>query len=253
MTSTLLLVAAGDVDHCGGVKRCTRAGANTNADACATHRLRRARVATNRSATACCCGCSGSWVVLLSGATVETCARLHRQAGVDHRHQSTDRSSRVAVEVADRCVQVKLQLVDEVGRNVGLRESSHVAKLLGGVVRHQTVHLDVLGVDAQAIGDTLGQECEDLADGSRAAGDEAVVQAIVETDLNKGAVRWHFRDSTRRLNHARHRGREASRRSSGGDIRCEGAANVVTIRRTGRRSGVARRERKASWHLEGRG
>lgn len=60
-------------------------------------------------------------------------------------------------------MKVKLHLVDEVGRNVSLCKSSHVAKILGRVERHQRVHLDILGVNAETISDTLGQEGEDLA------------------------------------------------------------------------------------------
>ena len=85
-------------------------------------------------------------------------------------------------------MQVKLELVYEVGRNVSLRKSGHVAELVGGVVWHESIHLDVLSIDAQTVGNTLGQESEDLADGSRTACNKAVVQAIVETDLDEGAV-----------------------------------------------------------------
>lgn len=112
-------------------------------------------------------------------------------------------------------MQVELQLVDEVGWDVGLRKSGHVAKLLGGIVRHQSVHLDVRRIDAEAIGKTLGQEGEDLTDGSGAASNEAIVQAVVETDLDEGAVCRDFRDTTWRLDHARHAGGE-SRGGSGG-------------------------------------
>jgi len=53
-------------------------------------------------------------------------------------------------------VQVKLELVYEVGRNVSLRKSGHVAELVGGVVWHESIHLDVLSIDAQTVGNTLG-------------------------------------------------------------------------------------------------
>ena len=219
MARTLPLVTASDVDHGCSVEGCTRAGSDTDADTGATNGLGGARVATNRSAVAVRSGRGRSRVLGSGNATVETRTNLYGEAWVDHRHQSTDRWSRVAIDVADRSVKVELQLVNEVGRNVRLCERGHVSKLLGRIVRLQCVHLDILRVNAQTIGDTLGQECEDLADGGRAASDETVVQAIVESNLHKRAVQWLLRDATRGLNQARHVAREASRRSRGRDVR----------------------------------
>ena len=200
MARTLLLVTASDVYHGCSVESCTRAGTDTNTDTGATNGLRRARVTTNRSTVTVGSGCGRSRVLIRSSATIEACTRLYGEAWVDHRHQSTDRCSRVAINIADRSVKVELQLVNEIGRNVRLCESGHVAKLLGGIVRHQCVHLDVLRVNAQTIGDTLGQESEDLANGGGAASNETVVQSVVETDLHKSAVRWLLWYATRRLN-----------------------------------------------------
>ena len=215
MARTLLLVAASDVDHGCSVESCTRAGTDTNTDTGATNGLRRARVATDGS-TVTVGGRGGrSGVLAGSSAAGEACTGLYGEAWVDHRHQSTDRCSRVAINVADRSVKVELQLVNEISGDVRLCERGHVAKLLGGVVRHQCVHLDVLRVNAQTVSDTLGQECEDLADRGGAASDETVVQSIVETDLHKRTVRgllWH---ATRGLDQARHVGREAGRRGRG--------------------------------------
>lgn len=111
-------------------------------------------------------------------------------------------------------MKVELELIHKIGRNVGLRESCHVAKFLGSVVRHETLHLDVLGVDAETVCKTLRQESKDLADSGRASSDESIVQAIVETNLDERAVRRSFRNTARRLNHTGHGGREASRGSS---------------------------------------
>lgn len=212
MARTLVLVTASDVDHGCSVESCTRAGTDTDTDTGATNGLRRARIATDRSTVTIGSRRGRSGVLVGSRATIEACTRLYREAWVDHRHQSTDRCSRVAIDVADRGVKVELQLVNEISRDVRLCERGHVAKLLGSIVRHQCVHLDILRVNAQTIGDTLGQECEDLADSGGAASDETVVQSIVETDLHKRTVRWLLRHATRRLDQARHVGREAGRR-----------------------------------------
>ena len=215
MASTLLLVTASDVDHGCSVESCTRAGTDTDTDTGATNGLRRARVATDGS-TVTVGGRGGrSGVLAGSSAAGEACTGLYGEAWVDHRHQSTDRCSRVAINVADRSVKVELQLVNEIGGNVRLCESGHVAKLFGSIVRHQCVHLDVLRVNAQTIGDTLGQECEDLADRGGAASNETVVQSVVETDLHKRTVRWLLWHATRRLDQARHIGWEAGRRGRG--------------------------------------
>jgi hypothetical protein len=156
VASTLLLVATGNVDHGGSVESRTRTGADTNADAGATYRLRGAGVTSNGSSvTSRCGGCCGR-VLLIRGGAVETRTRLDWQAGVDHGHQSTDGRLWVAVEVADGSVQIKLELVYHVGRNVSLRKSGHVAELVGGVVWHESLHLDVLSIDAQTEGNTLG-------------------------------------------------------------------------------------------------
>jgi len=148
VASTLLLVATGDIYHGGSVKSCTRTGSDTNADTSATYRLRGARVTTDGSAITSCCGGCRSRVLLVRGGTVKACTGLDGQAGVDHGHQGTDGRSGVAIEVADGCVQVKLELVDEIGGNVGLRQRGHVAELVGGVVWHESIHLDVLSIDA---------------------------------------------------------------------------------------------------------
>ena len=156
MASTFLLVATGDVDHGGSIESCTSAGANTDADTGSAYGLGGSGVTADGSAvTSRCGGCCGR-VLLVRGGAIETCTGLDGQAGVDHRHQSADRRGGVAVEVADGCVQVKLELVYEVGRNVSLRKSGHVAELVGGVVWHESIHLDVLSIDAQTIGNTLG-------------------------------------------------------------------------------------------------
>lgn len=175
MARTLLFVTASDVDHGCGVESCTRAGTDTDTDTGATNGLRRARVSTDGSAVTVGSGSGRSGVLVGSSATVEACTGLYGEAGVDHRHQSTDRCSRVAINVADRGVKVELQLVNEISGNVRLCERGHVAKFLGSIVRHQCVHLDILRVNAQTIGDTLRQECEDLADSGGAASDETVV------------------------------------------------------------------------------
>ena len=147
-----------------------------------------AGVTTDGSAITSGRGGGGSRVLLVHGGAVKARAGLHGQAGVDHGHQGTDRRRGVSIEVADGCVQVKLELVYQVGRNVGLRKSGHEAELVGGVVWHEGIHLDMLGIDVQTVRDTLGQESEDLADGSRTTCHKAVVQAIVETDLDEGAI-----------------------------------------------------------------
>jgi hypothetical protein len=247
---TLVLVTTSDVDHGCSVKSCTRTGSDTDADTGATNGLRRARVATDWSTVTIGSGRGCSGVLVGSRATIEACTRLHGEAWVDHGHQSTDRCSWVAIDVADRSVKVELQLVNEIGRNVCLCKSGHVAKLLGCVVRHQCFHLDILRVDAQTIGNTLRQESEDLANSGGAASDEAVVQSIVETNLHKSAVRgllWH---AARRLNQARHVGREASRRGCGRTVRSQGATLLIGISGCRRRGGCCRREGKLGWDLD---
>jgi hypothetical protein len=247
---TLVLVTTSDVDHGCSVEGCTRAGSDTDADTGATNGLRRSRVATDWSTVTVGSGRRRSRVLVGGRATVEACTRLYGEAWVDHGHQSTDRCSWVAIDVADRSVKVELQLVNEIGGNVCLGKSGHVAKLLGRIVRHQCLHLDILGINAQTIGDTLGQECEDLADGSRAASDEAVVQSIVETNLHKSAVRGLLRHATRRLNQARHVGREAGRRGRGRTVRSQGAALLIGISGCRRRGGCCRREGELGWDLD---
>lgn len=97
MTSTLLLVATGNIDHGGSVESCTRAGTDTDADTGAANRLRGARVTTNGSAITSRCRGGGSRVLLIGSGTIKTRAGLDGQAGVDHRHQSANGRSGVAV------------------------------------------------------------------------------------------------------------------------------------------------------------
>lgn len=150
-------------------------------------------------------------------------------------------------------MQIKLELVYEVGRNVSLRKSGHEAELIRGVIWHESVHLDVLSIDAQTVCDTLGQESEDLANGSRTACNKAVVQSVVETDLDEGAIRGGFWDATGRLDHARHARGEASRSGCGRAIRGQRAARLLRIcgsRRQGSHGGC---ESKAGRYLQGSG
>jgi hypothetical protein len=250
---TLLLVAASDVYHGCSVERCTRAGTNADADTGTANGLRRARVATDGSTVTRRSGGGRSRVLLVGNATVKACTRLHREAWVDHGHQSANGCSWVAIDVADRSVEVELQLINKVGGNVRLCECGHVTKLLGRIIRHQCIHLDILRVDAQAICDTLRQEREDLADGCRATSDETVVQSVVETDLDKRAVRWLFWHATRRLDQARHVGREASRRSCGGTVGSKSAAGLTGVGGAWRRGSRGRREGELSWDFNSSG
>lgn len=72
-------------------------------------------------------------------------------------------------------MEIKLHLVDEIGRNVSLCKGGDVAKFVGSVVRRQHLHLDILRVNAEAISETLGQVSKNLADCGRAVGNEAIV------------------------------------------------------------------------------
>lgn len=213
MARTLLLVTTSDVDHGGCVECSTRAGTDTNADTGAANGLGRARVATDGSTVASRSGCGRSWVFVGRTGTTDVRTGLHREARVDHRHQGADRCSWVAIEVADRGVKIKLQRFNKIRRNVSLCERSHVAKLLGSVIGNQCLHRNILRVDAETISETLRQESEDLADGGGAAGDETVVQSVVESNLYKRTIGWLLWYATRRLDHARHVGREAGGRS----------------------------------------
>ena len=130
VASTLLLVATGDVDHGGSIESCTSAGADTNADTGSAYGLGGSGVTSDGSAVTSRCGGCRRRVLVVRDGTVEARTGLDGQAGVDHGHQSTDGRSRVSIEVADGCVQVELELVYEVGRNVSLRESGHVAELV---------------------------------------------------------------------------------------------------------------------------
>lgn len=62
------------------------------------------------------------------------------------------------------------------------------------VVWLQRIHLDLVDVNSQSIGDTSGEVIEDLLCRLPLADDEWIIKTVVETDLDKGRVcglRWH--------------------------------------------------------------
>lgn len=61
-------------------------------------------------------------------------------------------------------MEIKLHLVDEIGRNVSLRKGGNVPKFVGSVVRRKHLHLDILRVNAEAVSETLRQVSKDLTD-----------------------------------------------------------------------------------------
>jgi len=148
VSRTLLLVATGNVDHGRCVDSSTRAGADTDTDTGATHRLGRAGVTTNRCAVTSRGRRSRCRIVGLRRTIIKARAWLDGDSWVHHAHERANGRRWVAVQVRHRSVDIKLQLVDQVGRDVCLRKGGHVSKLLRGVIRHQGVHLDVLRVNA---------------------------------------------------------------------------------------------------------
>lgn len=75
-------------------------------------------------------------------------------------------------------------MVDEIARNVCLREGGNVVQRLGGIIWHQAVHDDFVGRDAQRIGDPLGKVGKDLICRVLGSNHKGVVEPVIEANLD---------------------------------------------------------------------
>ena len=72
------------------------------------------------------------------------------------------------------------------------------------VIRLQSINDHVRLVDVQTVSESGRDQLKDLVSRARSVDNERIVQAVVETNLNKCAVGWLCGNSTSGLNHLRH-------------------------------------------------
>lgn len=101
-------------------------------------------------------------------------------------------------------MQVKLELVHQVSWDVRHGQCCNVLEVIGGVIRLQCEHRNLVFSNAQTVSDTLWKVVKDLVSGATGPDNEGVVQAIVETNLNQGSVVWLIGHTVGRLNDTRH-------------------------------------------------
>lgn len=114
---------------------------------------------------------------------------------------------------------VQLQLVDKIGGDVSQSERGDVMEVAGRVVRLQRVHRDLVRADAQSISNTCRQIIEDLLGRLPLTDNERIVEAVVETELNKSGVVWSSRHATWCLDDTRQTRRDTSCSRCHGSLR----------------------------------
>lgn len=129
-------------------------------------------------------------VVAWYAAAVEGETTNKRDGGVDIRHEGSDAGVGMVIEVRAAGVECQVESINEVGVDIGLCDSSDIARLAGVVVRGKVSHDDVLAVDVEAVGNPQREVGENLGNGCHAGNDEVVVERIEETNLDERGIRW---------------------------------------------------------------
>lgn len=195
VAAALLAVAARHIDHGGRVHGRTGHGADADADGGALDGGRGAGVAADGRTVAGSRGGRGGRVVgRCWRVVVDERAGENGNGRVDGQHHRVN--GHVGVGVGQRVwrVKIQLQLVDHARRDVGLRQGGDVPERRPGIIWQERVHGNLIDRDRQGIGDTLGQEGEDLKSRVRGLNDEWVVETVVEADLDQSGVlrrSWH--------------------------------------------------------------
>lgn len=118
-------------------------------------------------------------------------------------------------------MEVQLQFVDEVRGNVSLGQSGDIAKLLRSVIRHESVHKNILFRNTQAVGNTSWKVCKYLHSGFGLANDERIVKPEAKADLYKRKIRRRIRHASGWLHETWH----GSWKAAGRVRRCGSTSN----------------------------
>jgi len=145
-------------------------------------------------------------VAILIGSTRAVSALTWKNGNgrVDKGHERGKSCIGVVVDGSHLGVKIELQRVDRGRRNVRHGQSGDEMKIGGGVVWLETVRNDITFIKAKTKGDGSWNQFHNLTCRTRSVDNEWVVQAVVETNLDKSCVLWLVWNAGLRLNHLWH-------------------------------------------------